>query len=352
MNWSSSGTCSITGNVNCTGVAGVGVNLSGGTGTMTITGTITAGTGAIAVGKSNNGANNLIVNGNVFGGSGSQAAAVRVDGAGTTGSIVINGDAYGAPSSGYGVRLFQSGGCTITINGNVYGASGGSSAYGAVNETIYALTINGNAYGGAGSSAVGAYNSSTGTLTINGSAIAGTGSNSHGAQNNSTGLMVVTKAVGNGYGPGSVGISQTFGVASNNIGAVTRVRQIELGSLGAFPLFGAVSFIDDTINQAAFPTTTGGTKTLVDPNATGLMPAVSNVRLGTTYSSGNLTGTMAVPAASSVAAGVSVDNTVGTAVLTQANVWDYALSSASSVAGSVGEKLKKTAIPADIIALS
>jgi hypothetical protein len=52
-----------------------------------------------------------------------------------------------------------------------------------------------------------------------------------------------------------------------------------------------------------------------------------------------------------VAAGVAVDNTVGTAVLTQANVWDYALSSASSTAGSVGEKLKKAATAADIVAL-
>jgi hypothetical protein len=59
----------------------------------------------------------------------------------------------------------------------------------------------------------------------------------------------------------------------------------------------------------------------VDTAATaGVLPAVTDVRSGVTYSSGNLTGSCAVPAAGSVALGVPVDATTGTAVLTAANV--------------------------------
>jgi hypothetical protein len=44
------------------------------------------------------------------------------------------------------------------------------------------------------------------------------------------------------------------------------------------------------------------------------------VRSGVTYAAGALTGTAAIPAAGSVALGVPVDATTGTAVLTAANV--------------------------------
>ena len=49
-------------------------------------------------------------------------------------------------------------------------------------------------------------------------------------------------------------------------------------------------------------------------------PIAANVRSGVSYGGGNLTGTCAVPAASSVGFGVPVDATTGTAVLTLANV--------------------------------
>jgi hypothetical protein len=63
-------------------------------------------------------------------------------------------------------------------------------------------------------------------------------------------------------------------------------------------------------------TTAGTKKTLVDPISTGFYPAVGDVRSGTSYAGGTRTGTLAVPAASLVAAGVAVDNTTGTAAIT------------------------------------
>jgi hypothetical protein len=52
--------------------------------------------------------------------------------------------------------------------------------------------------------------------------------------------------------------------------------------------------------------------------------APADVRSGTVYANGNLTGTCAVPAAASVGFGVPVDDTTGTAALTPAAVWEYA----------------------------
>jgi hypothetical protein len=52
---------------------------------------------------------------------------------------------------------------------------------------------------------------------------------------------------------------------------------------------------------------------------TGLGPSTGNVRAGVSYG-GGLVGTCAVPAAGSVALGVPVDATTGTAVLTAAAI--------------------------------
>jgi len=67
----------------------------------------------------------------------------------------------------------------------------------------------------------------------------------------------------------------------------------------------------------------GATRTLYSAEnlPAGGYPATNNVRSQIVYGpTSELTGTMAVPSAANVALGVAVDNTVGTAVLTQANV--------------------------------
>jgi hypothetical protein len=69
---------------------------------------------------------------------------------------------------------------------------------------------------------------------------------------------------------------------------------------------------------------TAGAKTLIDATANAAMPAATDVRSGVSYASGALTGSCAVPAAGSVALGVAVDNTTGTAVLTPEAVWGHA----------------------------
>jgi hypothetical protein len=124
---------------------------------------------------------------------------------------------------------------------------------------------------------------------------------------------------------------------------VTYVEEIEMGSRGAFPLFNHVLFINKNTNSATFYTSgLLSVKTLVDPNASGLMPSGTNVRSGIVYSAGNLSGTMIVPNQNSVAYGVPVDSGVGTAILRPQDVWDYMRINITG-SGSIGERLKNSA---------
>jgi hypothetical protein len=81
--------------------------------------------------------------------------------------------------------------------------------------------------------------------------------------------------------------------------------------------------IDPTPTTAKFRQAKNGSTTYSDfftaDNNLG-QAAVADVRTGTVYANGNLTGTCAVPAAGSVSLGVPVDAGFGTAVLTPAAI--------------------------------
>jgi hypothetical protein len=98
-------------------------------------------------------------------------------------------------------------------------------------------------------------------------------------------------------------------------------------------------FRDSSTNGALPPAAPAPATQLVAPSTVVDSPIPANVRDGVSYALNTLTGTLKVPAAGSVALGVPVDNTTGTAVLTPAAVWDYATSSLTT-SGSIGERLK------------
>jgi hypothetical protein len=203
------------------------------------------------------------------------------------------------------------------------------------------MTITGNATGGSVAGALGANNVSTGTMTIVGSAFGS--NNAIGANNASTGILAVKRAVGNDFGIGATGMVSVAGVVSAVIGAQTRVEEFEYGLLGQAPTTGAVSCPDETTNVCIVHRLSSTKKTLIDAaSVAGALPAAGDVRSGTTFNEGNTTGTLAVPAAGSVALGVAVDATTGTAVLTPAAVWD-ALTSGMTTSGSIGARLKNAA---------
>lgn len=101
-------------------------------------------------------------------------------------------------------------------------------------------------------------------------------------------------------------------------------------------------FRDNSTNGAVPPAAGAPATRLVSPNTVVDSPLPANVRYGTVYASGSLTGTMRVPVPGAVTYGVEVDNTVGTALLSAAQVWNY-LRNDISVSGSIGDRLKNCA---------
>jgi hypothetical protein len=81
---------------------------------------------------------------------------------------------------------------------------------------------------------------------------------------------------------------------------------------------------------------------LYSPDAAADAPIAANVRTGIVYLDGNLTGTMAIPSASSVTAGVLVDNTIGTAALDPSAIWAVPLTSINTL-NSIGRRVKNAA---------
>lgn len=306
----------IVGNVNGSATANAAGVSHGSTGTVTVTGAVSGGAAGGGILVNSSGA--LTVTGNVVGGASNNSQGVTV------------------PALGFSP--------VVTITGNVTGGTAGF-AEGFRNQGTATVNITGNVSGGSGSACNGIVNNSTGTVAITGTCTGGsgasTGNSCGGAVNNSTGSITATRARGGSQN------SHAPGVFNATAGGSVTVDEIEYGATGVSPTAGPVRFRSLTTNVCVVTLSTSGTKNLVDANASGLMPAASNVRSGVSYNGGNSVGTCAVPAASSVAFGVLVDNTTGTAALTPAAVWDY-LTTSANTADSMGERLKNAATVASV----
>jgi hypothetical protein len=115
------------------------------------------------------------------------------------------------------------------------------------------------------------------------------------------------------------------------------VRMHLIPSVGTY-----FEFRDETTNGAVSPGAIAPATRMIAPAGVSDAPIPANVRFGTVYANGSLTGTLKMPNSNSVAYGVQVDNTIGNAVLTPQSVWDFAIASLNT-SGSIGERLKKVA---------
>jgi len=131
----------------------------------------------------------------------------------------------------------------------------------------------------------------------------------------------VTNASGSAGGNGSVS-SRMPGVRflSTGLNNFCRVKTLIFGVLGQSPIDGIIFLDPDPTNTVQYRLSDGSTKTLADPATFADSPVPADVRSGVSYNNGNNAGTCAVPLASQTAAGVPVDDTTGTAVLTQAQL--------------------------------
>jgi len=311
----------------------------------TIIGNVSAYAGSGSSGVLNGTGVILNVIGNVYGGQGVTAPGIS-NGTSTT-NLTGNCYAYGHLSidirysiNGSGSNGINNTTGTVNIVGNVFGSPLRGDAWGVNQTSSGVVTISGNSYGGTVGDADGVRNSSTtGTVIISGNAIGGIGSLASGARNTTSGILRVKRAIGNDWGLGyTTAIGSTPGVLSIAAGSQTFVEELQCGSRGQWPTGGVIFFTPNTKATSMFETSAFQNIVLIQSNsADNLLPPVSSVRLGTTY--GVSTGTCVVPSTSSVSLGIAVDNTIGTAVLTPANTWNYALTGIADTA-SMGGRLK------------
>lgn len=227
----------------------------------------------------------LNITGNLSAGS----ASGKIIDFSSTGTLNLTGNMTAGPS----VAATLTGGGTYNQTGNVTGGSTGASAF--------CLRIDG-----------------TCTVVINGSVTAGL--NGSGINNNAAATLTVN-------GP-CVSSSTQPAIAGGSSTQITRLSgPFLLGASGnvnpvaAFTWRWAPNQIP-TYMEVATSSGSGKRNLFTSDNIpTANYPTASNVRSGTVYGP-NLenNGTLAVPAPSSVALGVQVDNTIGTAVLTSVNV--------------------------------
>lgn len=243
------------------------------------------------------------------------------------------------------------------VVGNVTGGSS-SYSYGVYNVSTGTVSITGDVSAGSTSTSLGIYNSSTGTISITGDVSGGSASNSYGVNNASTGTISITGNVSAGTSGGSHGVySTTYGhirLAGNQVCSVSGAA---VGTQAVCVRKLAMSDGDNTTTAYAEAGDLLGTYSGETVSHYGLLvgpfghPATADVRDGTVYGpSAELEGTLAVPAAGSVALGVPVDATEGTAVLTQAAV-EAAAAAAIADAGLATEA-KQDEIIADVAAIN
>jgi hypothetical protein len=103
-------------------------------------------------------------------------------------------------------------------------------------------------------------------------------------------------------------------------------------------------FRDETTNGAVSPGAIAPATRLVSPATLVDNLAPSDVRFGTSYALGTLTGTLRMPVANQVTFGVQVDNTFGNAVLTADGIWNYLVSNLNTP-DSIGMRLKNVSTP-------
>ncbi|MGW9587507.1 hypothetical protein [Microbacterium sp. NPDC055455] len=264
--------------------------------------------------------------------------------------------------------LAGSGGSVLTVTGgDIIGDTTAAGSEPFAVQIATAVTIVGSALGSAGN----AINvASGGVLTL---VTATGGSNGYGVSVASGGVAFVTNAVGGGNGISGVN------VASGGVATVTHVTggtgstacglNVLAGGSGSIAAGGTITasstsaavrnestdavllragvtatdhengmralgegrfVIDDsgdfinhvrTVASTSWPTASYDSSAMLTTQESDDLPAAADVRDGVTFGpSGILTGTLAVPPAASVAAGVPVDDTVGTAAVSLADV--------------------------------
>ena len=291
----------------------------------------------------------------------------------TTGTLSLSNVfiVVGTASAIHGINVTSTAGLSLTgctISGAV---SSGSSAHYINNASTATITVTNcalNSDGNSGNSCA-INNASTGTVIVSGSSLVGTNGAAGVVSNLSTGSVTISNCTLTATGTrnviantstGSVTISGctittssvagstpiisntssgTFTITSStlyasnansaftgsNVAANVSISGILVGSANGYPAVYCIKWQVGTsptgsyIVQSLNGSTTTFTWYGADYSGFG-QPSIADVRSGVSYAAGALTGTAVIPSPSSVAYGVNVDATTGTAVLTPSAV--------------------------------
>ena len=268
------------------------------------------------------------------GGSGSFAYGLNNA---STGAVSATSSTVTGGSGGTSIGINNNSTGTVTVTSTTVTAGSATTSYGIQNASTGTVTITSSTVtGGSGGTSYGLNNASTGTVTVTSTTLTGgSGSTSYGLNNASTGTIVSTGDI--------TATNSASGLSSDSTAANVKISGSLIGSISGRPaIYAAKYLIDPTPTTAKFRQGKNGTTTYSDfftaDNSLG-QAAITDVRFGTVYASGALTGSAYIPTASSVAFGVPVDNTTGTAALTPASVWDHLLS-AITTSSTIGKLLK------------
>jgi hypothetical protein len=238
----------------------------------------------------------------------------------------------------------------------------------AVQFTGSALNITGTIEAHTGNNTGTVKNAGTGNLTVTGIVYGNGGVNrGHGIQNTSTGqVTIIGPVIGRIFAAVDSSTAGTIsvvgnvisdsrggaGIASSNAAANVKISGNLIGAPNGIPAVYAASY---TVNPVPYQTyiryANNGTGVgsdaylyhyTTDSLSAFSIPPVSAVRAGLQYANNTLTGTCEMPAASAVTFGALVDNTTGTAALTNNNLFDVSVTSLTAT-DSLGARLKNSA---------
>lgn len=254
----------------------------------------------------------LTINGSISGAGALSSNCNAILAAGT-GSVVINGN-VGAGSNTGGLTMTFSSTGSLSITGSVTSSS--NSSINIVNNAASSVSIVGNLISG-GTGSVIICSVST-TISVTGNLTGGNG----GVLNTSNGILNIVGTV-NATSAAVAPVIATTNSANNTV--IVNGIIINSGTAGVNAIYAQRLKLATTFNQywelRDNSSLNGNIIRLYQASQIGGNPAASNVRLGTVYGPSNeLTGTLAVPPANSVASGVPVDNTTGTAALSPADI--------------------------------
>lgn len=277
--------------------------------------------------------NGVTLTGNVSGPSATNTTTVTVSG---TNSANMVGTVFGNTIGGGGAipTVTNSSTGIFNITGTLQGRDVNFGQPCVSNSSGGIIQFTGTIIGGTTTGARGLDNSSAGTIVVTGNVTGGTGSAAYGINNSSTGTAIV---VGN-----VIATSATNAFVSSNASAINKISGNIINNSNGTAAVYAARYVVDPVPTNGLIQYSNTNMFTTDSLSAFSMPPVSAVRSGVSFANSTLTGTCKVPSANSVNIGVPVDNTVGTAFLTPATLFDSSVASLTA-SDSLGARLKNSA---------